>query len=335
MSSITLTAGSGARWALRPLRESVAAAVAKFLFFWGVFLMLAANSLWALAYAAPLALPEASAVEIALGRFIVYGLLSAALLNLGRVVRLPLPVLALALLFALAGNVVYYLLLVIGIQQAGAALAVLIIGMLPVTISLVGQLQSDPRALRRLAFPFVLFGVGLVLFNGAKTDFFGAGAEVSWVGLFCVLASLVMWTWYALANGRFLGRTKAVTATEWSSIVGLASLIVAVIALPVSWWLGVARDPTSLSGAEFTGIALWSLLLGGGSTWLGTVLFNMASKLLDMSLVGQLIVFEAVFGMFYLFLLSGALPSALELIGIAIAIFAVWLSVRRLQGLKV
>ncbi len=334
MPSITLAAGSGSRSSLQPLQQAVSAAVAKFPFFWGILLMLAANSLWALAYVAPLALPEASAVEIALGRFIVYGLLSAALLNLRRVARLPFSVLALAFLFALTGNVVYYLLLVIGIQLAGAAMAVLIIGMLPVTISLVGQLQTDPHALRRLAVPLALFGGGLLLFNAAKTDFFGDVSQLSWIGLLCVLGSLVMWTWYALANGRFLGRTKAVTATEWSSVIGLASLGVAVIALPLSWWLGLARDPTSLSAAEFSKIALWSLLLGGGSTWLGTVLFNKASQLLEMSIIGQLIVFEAVFGMAYLFALSDDLPAPLEVLGITIAIFAVWLSIRQLQSNK-
>ena len=331
MSSIAIAASSVSRRGLRPLKGAVSAALAKSPIFWGIVLMLAANSLWALAYVAPLALPEASAVEIALGRFIVYGLLSAALLNLGRVARLPLSVLALALLFALAGNVVYYLLLVLGIQLAGAAMAVLIIGMLPVTISLVGRIRTGPGALRRLAFPLALFGGGLLLFNAAKTDFFRDISQISWLGLLCVLGSLVLWTWYALANGRFLGRTRAVSATEWSSIIGLASLGVAAIALPVSWWLGLARDPTMLTTAEFSEIALWSLLLGGGSTWLGTVLFNMASKLLDMSIVGQLIVFEAVFGIAYLFALSGDAPAPLELLGIAIAIVAVWLSIRRLQ----
>ena len=331
MPSIAIAASSISRRGLRPLRATVSATLAKSPIFWGAVLMLAANSLWALAYVAPLALPEASAVEIALGRFIVYGLLSAALLNLGRAARLPLSVLALALLFALAGNVVYYLLLVLGIQLAGAAMAVLIIGMLPVTISLVGQIRTDSRALRRLAFPLALFGGGLLLFNAAKTDFFRDISQVSWIGLLCVVGSLVMWTWYAVANGRFLGRTRAVSATEWSSIIGLASLVVAAVALPASWWLGLARDPTALTTAEFSKIALWSLLLGGGATWLGTVLFNMASKLLAMSIVGQLIVFEAVFGIAYLFAIVGDIPAPLELLGIAIAIAAVWLSIRRLQ----
>ena len=334
MSSITLASGRNSRLSLRPLQGAVSTIAAKFPFFWGVILMLAANSLWALAYVAPLALPEASAVEIALGRFIVYGLLSAVLLDLALVARLPFSMLALGVLFALAGNVAYYLLLVIGIQLSGAAMAVLIIGMLPVTIALVGQLQTDPRALQRLAFPLALFGGGLILFNAAKTDFFGDPSQVSWVGLLCVIGSLIMWTWYALANGRFLSQTKVVSAAQWSSIVGLGSLVVAAIILPFSWWLGLARDPTSLTEAELSRIAIWSILLGGGSTWLGTVLFNKASKLLAISVVGQLIVFEAVFGMFYLFVISGGLPSPVELLGIAIAIFAVWLSIRRLQSGK-
>ena len=312
------------------LRDVALVALAKHPMVWGVLLMLLANGLWALAYIAPLVLPEASAVEIALGRFIVYGLLSAALVNMGRVLRLPLPVLALGVLFALAGNVVYYLLLVIGIQLAGAAMAVLIIGMLPVTIALAGRIRADRPVLRRLAFPLVVFAVGIVLFNAARTGFFADVSQMSWIGLACVLASLGLWTWYAVANGRFLGRTRAVSAADWSSVVGLASLVVAATALPVAWWLGLARDPASLDAAEFFGIAVWSLLLGAGSTWLGTVLFNLASRLLDISVVGQLIVFEAVFGMAYLFALSGDLPTPLELLGITLAIGAVWLSIRRL-----
>jgi hypothetical protein len=134
-------------------------------FFWGIALMMATTSLWALAFIAPLAIPDASAIEIALGRFIVYGLISATAVSLRRIVRLTLPILVQAVVFALTGNIVYYVLLVLGIQLAGATMAVLIIGMLPVTISLCGQLQAGSPALRRLAAPLVLFGLGVILFK--------------------------------------------------------------------------------------------------------------------------------------------------------------------------
>jgi len=48
-------------------------------FIWGGGLMIVTTALWALAFAAPLAIPSASSIEIAMGRFIVYGLISVGL----------------------------------------------------------------------------------------------------------------------------------------------------------------------------------------------------------------------------------------------------------------
>jgi len=298
-------------------------------FFVGFFLMLATTALWALAFVAPLSLPEASAIEIALGRFIVYGLLSLGILGVGRLIRLPRGMLGRAALYALTGNIVYYLLLVFGIQLADATLAVLIIGMLPVTVSIFGNIGRDTAILRRLALPLTIFAAGIITFNLAKTNFLQDTSDFSVPGILCVCASLVMWTWYAINNARFLQTTREITASEWSSVIGAVSLVIALVALPLSWGFGLARNPGDLSLPELWDIALWSVILGGGTTWLGTVLFNTASKLLSTSLLGQLIVFEAVFGTLYVFVFAGQSPSVLEFFGISIALLAVWLSVRR------
>ncbi|MGI9504469.1 MAG: hypothetical protein ACR2RE_15595 [Geminicoccaceae bacterium] len=142
-----------------------------------------------------------------------------------------------------------------------------------------------------------------------------------------------MWTWYAVSNARFLQSTDKVSGKDWSSIVGIASLGVSLISLPLGWALGFARNPVSIDPGELGAIALWSLILGGGSTWLGTILFNLAPKKLDTSILGQLIVFEAAFGIFYVFVFSGVAPSGWGLAGIIIALVGVWLSVRSLQQL--
>lgn len=314
------------------IRNGLSASLAKHPFFWGLALMVATTSLWALAFVAPLAVPDVTASELALGRFFVYGLISTAFLDLSRVLRLPPSILVRAIVFAITGNIAYYVLLVLGIQYSGATMAVLIIGMLPVTVSIFGQLQSDPRGLRRLAAPLLLFGCGVVLFNAAKTSVIQEDSQLSLLGTLCILASLAMWTWYAVANSRFLGKTSLVSPAEWSSIVGLASLIVASFALPLCWSIGLASDPRTMDFDELSQIAIWSLVLGAGSTWLGTVLFNMASKLLEVSILGQLIIFEAVFGTIYVFAVAGEAPAPLELIGIAIALLAIWMSIRRIQS---
>jgi len=328
-TAVANTSGLSSVWIA--LKHGAVAEAAKHPFFWGVFLMMATTSLWALAFAAPLAVPDASAIEIALGRYIVYGLISVLALNPGRVMRLPTPVLWRALIFALTGNIIYYVLLVLGIQLADATTAVLIIGMLPVTISVFGRLQAGSTGIRILALPLILFGSGVILFNAARTDFFRDISEISPLGLTCIAVSLAMWTWYALANARFLRETRLITSIEWSSVIGLASLIVALISLPLSWQLGLARDPTTMTIGDLSDVAVWSLILGGGATWLGTAFFNMASRLLDVSILGQLIIFEAIFGTAYVFIFSGEAPGGLEIFGISVALFAVWLSIKRLQ----
>ncbi len=299
-------------------------------FLLGILLMIATCAVWGLAFVAPLALPNASAIEVTLGRTIAYGLISLLLFDIRRAVRLPPKVLGRALVYALTGNILYYFLLVIGMQWAGASMGVLIIGMAPVTVTIAGRLQQGIGALRPLAFPLVLFAVGVVLANSAKTDFSDASSDLAPWGMAAIFLALVMWTWYAIVNARFLQETHLVTAQAWSSVVGLVSLAAALVALPIAWATGLARTPTEISGEELAMLALWSVLLGGGSTWLGTVLFNMASKVLDLTILGQMIIFEAVFGMLYVFIAVGQVPTLQEFAGIAIALFAVWLSIRRL-----
>jgi drug/metabolite transporter (DMT)-like permease len=302
----------------------------------GILLMIATCAVWALAFVAPLALPGATAIEVTLGRTLAYGVISLALFDLRRALRLPPRVLGRALVYALTGNVLYYFLLVLGMQWAGAAMGVLIIGMAPVAVTVAGRLSEGLGGLRPVALPLVLFTGGVVLANAAGTDF-GTSSSASApglapLGIAAVLAALAMWTWYAVVNARFLRETRLVTPAEWSSVIGLVSLAAALAALPFAWATGLARDPAEIGGEELARLALWSVLLGGGSTWLGTVLFNMASRLVDLTVLGQMIIFEAVFGMLYVFIAVGAAPTAPEVTGIAIALFAVWLSIRRLYG---
>ncbi len=296
----------------------------------GILLMVATCAVWGLAFVAPLALHHATAIEVTLGRTIAYGLISLLLFDVRRAIRLPPSVLWRAFVYAMAGNVLYYFLLVIGMQWAGASMGVLIIGMAPVTVTIAGRLQRGIGALRPVGVPLALFAAGVVLANTSRTDFSGVSSDLAPLGMLAIFTALVMWTWYAIVNARFLQETRLVTAREWSSVVGLVSLAAALVALPVAWATGLARTPDRIGGEELAMLALWSVLLGGGSTWLGTALFNMASKLLDLTILGQMIIFEAVFGMLYVFIAVGQVPTPQEFAGISVALFAVWLSIRRL-----
>ncbi len=115
------------------------------------------------------------------------------------------------------------------------------------------------------------------------------------IGLAAAVGAVVLWTWYALANARFLADRAGIPAGSWSSVVGLATLIVTLAALlPVALlghtsWPAVSRRDAAMFIA---GIAL----LGVAVSWGGTWLWNTASARLPTTTAGLLINIETVSG---------------------------------------
>ena len=69
--------------------------------------------------------------------------------------------------------------------------------------------------------------------------------------------------------------------------------------------------------------------LAVGASWLGTGLWNAASKRVPLTLSGQLIVFETLFALLYGFVYDARLPRPLEAAAIGLLIAGVTWSVRR------
>src|SRR6201995_3811908 len=130
--------------------------------------------IWGTAFAVPVLLGGWNPVIVTLGRYLVYGLLSALLLALGgRTLRHVLREhLRAALIFAVSGNVGYYLLLVIEIKAAGAPLADMVIGAIPVVVAVAGNLLAAAGGRtpwRRRALLLIVTTAGLALVSGLET----------------------------------------------------------------------------------------------------------------------------------------------------------------------
>lgn len=67
-------------------------------------------------------------------------------------------------------------------------------------------------------------------------------------------------------------------------------------------------------------------ILGVLCSWLGSMLWNMGSQKLPISLAGQLTIFETIFGLLFVYLLELSLPTPLEFIGITVILAGVLLS---------
>ena len=115
----------------------------------GILAGLAAGALWGLVFVAPRMTPALSSVDLAAGRFISYGAMSALMMGMGLRAR-PWPTPAQAV-FAIGMSVLgfsgYYLLIVLAVHDIGTELPTLIIGTIPLWL----MLLAKPRGLRWMA----------------------------------------------------------------------------------------------------------------------------------------------------------------------------------------
>jgi len=301
----------------------------------GVLCGLLAGALWGMVFIVPELLGAFSPLEMAVGRYVAYGAFAFGLL-LPRLTMLMSTLVradyAALLRHALAGNLVYYMLLALGVQYAGVAPTSLIIGMLPVLVTLLGRKDHGAVPLRRLALPLLLVAAGIACIN---VDTFAharpsARTGAILIGVLAASGALLCWSWYALDNARYLKRNPQFSSAQWSALYGLATGIIALLIGLVAWLLGAAW--TSSPARDWSLFWTCNLVIALGASVIGNQLWNVASRRVPVTLAGQLILFETLFALLYGFLYRGHAPRPLELAAIALLIAGVAWAVRAHAG---
>ncbi|WP_409574629.1 DMT family transporter [Variovorax sp. KBS0712] len=288
---------------------------------------LGAGALWGLVFVAPRMVGHFGMVDITAARFAVFGAVSAlAVFARPAALRWPTGRQALAALaLSVLGFSGYYLLLAFGIAAAGTEVPSLIIGTIPVWMMLLGR----PAGLhmRALLPGLLLTGAGIALMIwgawSAQHGAGGGGARFGW-GIALALCSMVSWTVYGLLNAAWLQRHREVHAADWANWLGIATGLGALLLWAVAG-SGVATLQSQPDGMLFIWIALAS---GFGSSWLATILWNVASQRLSASLCGQLIVSETLFALLYSFLWDGRWPQTTEWVAAALFVLGILASIK-------
>jgi drug/metabolite transporter (DMT)-like permease len=301
----------------------------------GVLCGLLAGAMWGLVFIAPELLAAFSPLELAVGRYVAYGAMAFALLlpHLRQLAATLVRADYLALLrHALAGNIVYYMLLATGVKYAGVAPTSLIIGMLPVVVTLLGRHDHGALPLRRLALPLLLVALGIACINADSFLHADPGASPAGIlfGVACAAGALLCWSWYALDNARYLKRNPQFSSTRWSALYGLATGVIALLLGGLAWAAGLA----GAAGPGRDWALFWACngLLALGASVIGNGLWNVASRRVPVTLSGQLILFETLFALLYGFLYRGHGPRPLELAAIVLLMAGVTWSVHAHAG---
>lgn len=294
----------------------------------GLLCGLVAGAFWGGVFLAPKLLHDFTPLQMTAGRYIAYGLASAVLLAPAwRAVMKKMDGRDWRdlILLSLLGNLIYYVGLSVAVQTSGVALASLIIGLLPVTVTLMGAKRGEGVPLRRLAAPLSLIVAGGVCINvSVFTQSHGVGIGHQVIGLLGALLALAVWTVYAVWNARRLAATPKFTSHEWSLLTGIATGLLSLVLVV----------PAFLAGGKVHAPAAWSwfwlvcFAVAIGASVIGNGLWNAASRYLPLSLSGQLIVFETLFALLYGFLHEGRWPRGLETAAIVLMLAGVLWSVR-------
>lgn len=307
----------------------------------GVLLGAVAGACWGLVFLSPLVLNAFSALEIAAGRFVMYGMVSlVCLLPLLRRLprRLTLSDVALLLVLGACGNVAFFALLAASIQKVGVAPASLVVGLVPVVVTVLGRHDPGAASLRQLAWPLALVFAGVACINLDALDS-AVASRNSLVdvaqGLVFAFAALASWSLFAVLNARALKTMVAVSSQQWSYLTGLASGLWALV-LAVVIWGGDAATPhahvEAVAGAAARDWPLfWLVSAGVGivGSLVANALWNGASRRLPLTLTGQVFVFEPLFALLYGFAYEGRAPRTLELVAIILLITGVLWTVRQ------
>lgn len=287
----------------------------------GILFGMGAGALWGLVFLAPELAGQFTPLQLAIGRYLAYGLLSVALIApRWRVLTAMLTGrdwLSLMWL-SLAGNTLYYVLLSAAVQMGGIAMTSLAIGFLPVAVTIIGSREAGAVPLRLLVPSLLLCTAGVVCI-GWQALAAPAAATAQLTGLLCAIGALVSWTAFAVGNSRCLARLDRVSAQDWNLLIGLVTGVQAVALIPVT----LSFEPIHHEAAawlQFAGVSIGVALL---ASIVANALWNRMSRLLPLTMVGQMILFETLFALIYGFLWERRLPLPLEIAAFGLVVASV------------
>lgn len=275
----------------------------------GIACGIAAGALWGLVFLAPELAAGFTPLQLTVSRFLAYGLIAAAMIWPRRhrlATLLGRREWATLLRLALLGNTLYYVLLASAVQMGGIAMTSLVIGFLPVAVTVIGSRDHGAVPLHRL-LPSLLFGLAGVACIGWQS-LAASGSAGGLAGLSCALGALASWTAYAVGNARALARLPQVSVQDWNLATGVVTGAQALVLLP----LALLLDGRQHAGADWLRLAGVGIGVALAASIVGNSLWNRMSRLLPLTMVGQMILFETLFALLYGFMWEWRTPSVAE-----------------------
>ncbi len=299
----------------------------------GIIYALIACLIWGLIFVVPQFMEGFNSLEVAFGRYFFYGIFSLfifARIKLRGTFNYSFYYWKQALIFSLITTIGYYPFVVLSLRYSSPAICALILGISPITIAFYGNWRLKECDYRSLLFPALMIFLGMILINAPH--FINEVFPVShFLGLICALLALFTWTWYAVANAKILKDHSELTSSDWSTMMGVATLFwVGVFGLFFGFFFKehIEMDKYFTFDATWIKFIIGAAVLGFICSWVGAYLWNKASTYLPVSLAGQLMIFETIFGLVFVYVIEQRMPPMIEFLGVTILLLSIIYAMR-------
>ena len=282
-----------------------------------------AGALWGLVFLAPELAHGFGPLQLTIGRYISYGLIALALIAPRWAALKPKlhrrEWLTLAWL-AVSGNILYYILLSSAVQNGGIAMTSLVIGFLPVVVTIVGSRDTGAVRLGKLMPSLLLCAAGALCIGWQAIASPAADTMTQQlIGLACAVGALACWSAFAISNSRSLARLDTISAHEWSLLFGVVSGVLSLALIPVA----LLTEPMQHATNDWLRFLAASVGVAFIASIVGNALWNQMSRRLPLTMVGQMILFETLFALIYGFIWEQRLPTALEVAAFVLVVASV------------
>jgi drug/metabolite transporter (DMT)-like permease len=217
-------------------------------------------------------------------------------------------------------------LLFYGIRLTDSVVAALMIGCLPLTITLFGKPHFNQKLFWGLAL-IVIGLLSLLVFPLLKAHQSLSFSHLNPLGLGAIAAALALWTWFAIKNAHFMSSHVEISSLDYSSLLGLISFVCI-----TPFFLLDHGFQAVMASPHFGHYLVWSLILGVGASWIANILWAYSAKVCPPGIGGPLIVSETLFALLYSFILDKRLPFPNEIIATLTLVLGVVLSIRSQIG---
>ena len=298
----------------------------------GILAALFATGVWSLNFVIPFVIGQYSVFDFALFRFVISGLVGVMILILKRnkLRRMNIKDLAVIAWLSFTGYVGFFLLVSSSAIFAGPVIAPAILSLVPIVLSISGNLYHRSIPWRALSIPLMLIIGGLALVNG---NYYAMHKEeilsLPYTGIMLAIGAVIVWTWFGLLNQSALKARPSMDSSVWSAMLLIAGGIEILLFFPIGSFIGLFNIPElGLSWASASSLWIWGISLAFISSVGGVWAWTIASRRLPIALSAQLVVFETIFGVIFGLITRHRWPTALDISGLILLIGGVIIAIR-------